>query len=114
MGIFVGNLAYTTTEPELRQLFEPYGTGTASISSRTARLGVRGALALLDAGRHRGAGRDRRARSDGARRTNVDDQEARPGKSGVAHGSRDGKYQEGRLWARLPMSHTRRAFGSCT
>ena len=26
MEIFVGNLAYTTTEPELRQLFEPYGT----------------------------------------------------------------------------------------
>lgn len=25
MEIFVGNLAYTTTEPELRQLFEPYG-----------------------------------------------------------------------------------------
>ena len=26
MEVFVGNLAYTTTEPELRQLFEPYGT----------------------------------------------------------------------------------------
>ena len=25
MEIFVGNLAYTTTELELRQLFEPYG-----------------------------------------------------------------------------------------
>ena len=26
MNIFVGNLAFTTTEQELRQLFEPYGT----------------------------------------------------------------------------------------
>jgi RNA recognition motif-containing protein len=26
MGIFVGNLALTTTEEELRQLFEPYGS----------------------------------------------------------------------------------------
>ena len=25
MRIFVGNLAFTTTEEELRQLFEPYG-----------------------------------------------------------------------------------------
>jgi RNA recognition motif-containing protein len=25
MRIFVGNLAYTTTEAEVRQLFEPYG-----------------------------------------------------------------------------------------
>jgi RNA recognition motif-containing protein len=26
MNIFVGNLAFTTTEQDLRQLFEPYGT----------------------------------------------------------------------------------------
>src|SRR5712691_2572739 len=26
MHIFVGNLAFTTTEQDLRQLFEPYGT----------------------------------------------------------------------------------------
>jgi RNA recognition motif-containing protein len=26
INIFVGNLAFTTTEQELRQLFEPYGT----------------------------------------------------------------------------------------
>jgi RNA recognition motif-containing protein len=26
MNIFVGNLAFTTTEHDLRQLFEPYGT----------------------------------------------------------------------------------------
>lgn len=26
MNIFVGNLAFTATEQELRQLFEPYGT----------------------------------------------------------------------------------------
>ena len=26
MNIFVGNLAYTATEAELRQLFEAYGT----------------------------------------------------------------------------------------
>lgn len=25
MNIFIGNLAYTTTEQDLRQLFEPYG-----------------------------------------------------------------------------------------
>ena len=25
MNIFVGNLAFTTTEQDLRQLFEPYG-----------------------------------------------------------------------------------------
>ena len=25
MDIFVGNLAFTATEPEVRQLFEPYG-----------------------------------------------------------------------------------------
>ena len=27
VNIFVGNLAFTTTEQDLRQLFEPYGTG---------------------------------------------------------------------------------------
>src|SRR5438132_6925605 len=27
MHIFVGNLAFTTTEQDLRQLFEPYGSG---------------------------------------------------------------------------------------
>ena len=26
MNIFVGNLAFSTTEQDLRQLFEPYGT----------------------------------------------------------------------------------------
>jgi len=26
VNIFVGNLAFTTTEQDLRQLFEPYGT----------------------------------------------------------------------------------------
>ena len=26
MNIFVGNLAFTTTEQDLRQLFEPYGS----------------------------------------------------------------------------------------
>jgi RNA recognition motif-containing protein len=26
MNIFVGNLAFATTEQDLRQLFEPYGT----------------------------------------------------------------------------------------
>ena len=26
MNIFVGNLAFTTTEQDLRELFEPYGT----------------------------------------------------------------------------------------
>ena len=27
VNIFVGNLAFTTTEQDLRQLFEPYGSG---------------------------------------------------------------------------------------
>ena len=36
MNIFVGNLAFTTTEQDLRQLFEPYGT-VDTIRMMTAR-----------------------------------------------------------------------------
>ena len=43
MNIFVGNLAFTTTEQDLRQLFEPYGT-VDTIRFRTDR----------DTGRSRG------------------------------------------------------------
>ena len=30
MQIFIGNLAYTATEEDVRQLFEPYGVGMLS------------------------------------------------------------------------------------
>src|SRR6266581_2315001 len=36
VNIFVGNLAFTTTEQDLRQLFEPYGT-VETIRMRTDR-----------------------------------------------------------------------------
>jgi cold-inducible RNA-binding protein len=45
LNIFVGNLAFTTTEHDLRQLFEPYGT------VETVRI-----LTDRDTGRSRGFG----------------------------------------------------------
>jgi hypothetical protein len=46
MNIFVGNLAFTATEAEVRQLFEAYGTVDTVRVMTIARLDSRAALAL--------------------------------------------------------------------
>ena len=46
VNIFIGNLAFTATEEDLRQLFEPYGAVDTINLLPTATLAVRGGLAL--------------------------------------------------------------------
>ena len=56
MNIFVGNLAFTTTEQDLRQLFEPYGTvETIRIMTDRETGRVAGLWLRRDAGQPRGA-----------------------------------------------------------
>ena len=80
MNIFIGNLAYTTTEEEVRQLFEPYGVvdSVNLITDReTGRLRGFGFVEMPDATEARAAIAGLNGTSVGGRPLNVTDARGR-------------------------------------
>ena len=86
MNLYVGNLAFTTTEAEVRQVFEGYGVvETVQACSTTERPATAWLWLCRDAEREGSPGRDRRAQWQGPGRKVAHDQRgATTGRAGWA------------------------------
>ena len=91
MNIFIGNLAYTTTEEEVRQLFEPYGVvdSVNLITDReTGRLRGFGFVEMPDATEARAAIAGLNGTSVGGRPLNGNEARPREDQGGPQRGRR--------------------------
>ena len=106
MNIFVGNLAFTTTEQDLRQLFEPYGSVETIRIMTDRETVVRGVLALS------------RCQTTAQRRRPLTPSTARPWPAAPSRSMKHGRASRARApslctTTALPSSRHALALGRC-